>query len=463
MSELWTWSAAKMADAVRGGKVPARVVLEVHAARIAEVNPQVNAVTAEFGEAASEADRIDALVRDGVDPGPLAGVPMTVKENIDVAGHPTTHGVPRFKDAVANADAPPVRRLRAAGAIPIGHGNMPDLTLAGNVTVSQLFGETVNPWGAIRTPGGSSGGDAAAVASGMAAIGLGNDSGGSVRLPALFCGLTALKPSYGRVATDHRIGGSDPTLASQLFPVDGPIARTVEDLALTFDVLAGTDPADPRAIPYGGRLPAVPRRVAVCTDPAGLGVDPRIRAEIDKAAAALAEAGYEVEEAEPPRLADALTSYGTLITAEFSRRWPSIRPLLTEESAQHMELSFAQRPESTLDDYLDATATRFGVMREWAAFAERYPVILGPVSTWRPFDADPFDPEQGLRVMFGMRLCTATTCVGVPAVAVPTGIDDGQPLGVQLIGPRHREDVCLAAAGELEARFGTFGPVREPR
>ncbi|WET77973.1 amidase [Amycolatopsis sp. QT-25] len=462
MTEIWMWSAVEIARAVREGEVSAREVLEVHAARIAEVNPRVNAVTVEFGEAADEADRVDRLVRDGADPGPLAGVPVTVKENIDVAGHPTTHGVPHFKDAVAGEDAPPVRRLRAAGAIPVGHGNMPDLTLAGNVTVSQLFGETINPWGAIRTPGGSSGGDAAAVASGMAAIGLGNDSGGSVRLPALFCGLTALKPSYGRIATDHRIGGSDPTLASQLFPVDGPIARTVADLALTFDTLAGSDSSDPRAIPHAGSLPALPRRVAVCADPVGLGVDPVIRAEIDNAAAALADAGYDVEEAEPPRLADALTSYGTLITAEFSRRWPSIRSLLTDESAQHMELSFAQRPEATLDDYLDATATRFGVMREWAAFAERYPLILGPVSSWRPFDADPFDSEQGLRVMFGMRLCTATTCVGVPAVAVPTGLDDGQPLGVQLIGPRNREDVCLEAARVLESRFGTFGPVRHP-
>ncbi|TQM15051.1 amidase [Pseudonocardia kunmingensis] len=462
MDGIWEWSAAAVGRAVGAGEVSAREVIEGCLARIDEVDPAVNAITVRFGEALAEADRIDARVRAGEPVGPLAGVPFTVKENIDVAGYATTHGVPHFRDAVAGRDAPPVRRLRAAGAVPIGHSNMPDLALAGNTTVSQLFGETRNPWGAIRSPGGTSGGDGAAVASGMAAIGLGNDSGGSVRLPAMFCGVAALKPSYGGIAQDHRVGGADPTPASQLFPVDGPIARTVEDLGLAFDALAGTDPADPRAVPRAAG-PPLPRRVALCVDPAGLGVDPQIRAELERAAAALGEAGYEVEEAEPPRLADALAAYGTLITTEFGLRWPSIRRLLTEESAQHMELSMARRPPADLEGYLAASATRFGVMREWDAFAQRYPLVLGPVYTERPFDVDPFDAEQGLRAMLGMRLCTATTCVGVPAVAVPTGVVDGQPLGVQLIGPRYREDVCLAAAGEVEARLPIPAPIPEPR
>ncbi|HYH30775.1 MAG TPA: amidase family protein, partial [Pseudonocardia sp.] len=138
------------------------------------------------------------------------------------------------------------------------------------------------------------------------------------------------------------------------------------------------------------------------------------------------------------------------------------RQLLSEESAQHMELSMAQRPPADLEAYLAATATRFGAMRAWDAFAERYPLVLGPVYTERPFDVDPFDHDQGLRAMLGMRLCTATTCVGVPAVAVPTGVVDGQPLGVQVIGPRYREDACLAAAREIEARLPIPGPVRDP-
>ncbi|MDN5914073.1 MAG: hypothetical protein L0I76_02985 [Pseudonocardia sp.] len=458
MDEIWMWTASEIARAVRDRDVSAREVVEAHRTRIAEVNPAVNAITIAFPEALDEADRIDEALRAGAGTPPLAGVPFTVKENVDVAGRPTTHGVPHFRDAVAADDAPAVRRLRAAGAIPVGHTNMPDLTIGGNNTVSQLFGETRNPWGAIRSPGGSSGGDGAATAAGMAALGIGNDSGGSTRLPAMFCGVAALKPSLGAIAQDHRIGGADPTLASQVFPVDGPIARTVADLELAFAVLGGADVADPRT---GPSRPGVelPKRVALTVDPGGLGVHPQVAAELEAAAAVLREAGYQVEEAEPPRLADALTSYGTMISSEFGLQWPQIRRLLTDESARHMELSMARQPPGDLAGYLEATATRFGVMREWDLFAQRYPLILGPVYTERPFDIDPFDAEQGLRAMLGMRLCTASTCAGVPAVAVPTGIVDGQPLGVQIIGPRHREDVCLAAGRVLERSLGIPTPV----
>ncbi|MGH8880562.1 MAG: amidase family protein, partial [Stackebrandtia sp.] len=268
-NELWNSSAAGIARAVRRREVTATEVIQSHLDRIEAVNPRLNAVTVVFTEAMDEARRLDARIRDGEDVGRLAGVPFTVKENVDVAGYPTTHGVPHFRDAVAKRDAPPVLRLRSAGAIPIGHSNMPDLTIGGNNTVSQLYGETLNPWGAVRTPAGTSGGDAVATAAGMAAIGLGNDSGGSVRLPAMFCGVTALRPSNGRVAQDHRIGGQEPTLASQLFPVDGPLARDVTDLSLAFAALTGADSTDPRALPELAAGPRLPRRVAVCADPVG--------------------------------------------------------------------------------------------------------------------------------------------------------------------------------------------------
>ncbi|WP_433557122.1 amidase [Pseudonocardia xinjiangensis] len=463
MSEpLWTWSATRIARSVLSGEVSAREVVDAHLARIDEVNTAVNAVTNLLADdARTAAGRIDRARRAGEPLGPLAGVPFTVKENIDIAGHPTTHGIPHFRHLVAARDAPPVGRLRAAGAVVVGHTNMPDLTIGGNNTVSQLFGETRNPWGAIRTPGGSSGGDAAATASGMAAIGLGNDAGGSVRLPAMFCGVAALKPTYGRIPMEHRIGDTDPTLASQLFPTDGPIARTVADLQAAFQVLAGTDPRDPRAVavPLVGPPCAEPIRVAVSVDPGGLGVHPQIRTEIERAAAALADAGYVVEEAEPPRIDDATQAYSTLITTEFGLSWPRIRPLLTAASAAHMELSMRRRPPADLAAYLQATATRHGVMRDWAGFAQRYPLVLGPVYTERPFDAALDDDEAGESII-AMRLCTATTFLGVPAVAVPTGVVDGQPLGVQVIGPWHREDMCLQAAAVLESRFGSFTPVQ---
>src|SRR5690606_22356005 len=195
-------------------------------------------------------------------------------------------------------------------------------------TVSQLFGDTVNPWDPGRTPGGTSGGDAVAVATGMAALGLGNDSGGSVRNPATFNGVTALKPSYGRFPADHRMNDQEPVLGHHLFPVDGPLARSVADLRTAYEVLAGTDPQDPRAVPapLRGPCPDGPPRVGVVTDPGGRGdVHPDVRAAIAAAAAALEDAGHPVEEVESPRLQDALDSYGALLRTEFSLAWPVLR------------------------------------------------------------------------------------------------------------------------------------------
>ena len=248
---LWAMTAADQAQAVRGGEISAVELVDSHLERIAEVNPQVNAVTQLLAERAREAAaHTDQRRAAGEILGPLAGVPFTVKESTAVEGVPTTLGTARFRDLVAPADAPPVARLRAAGAIPIGHSNMPTLVLAGMHTRSELFGDTVNPWDRSRTPGGSSGGDGVAVATGMAALGLGNDSGGSVRIPASFCGVTGLKPTTGRFPADHRVlGREDPGPASQMLVTDGPLARTVADLRLAYEALAGTDPRDPRAVP----------------------------------------------------------------------------------------------------------------------------------------------------------------------------------------------------------------------
>ncbi|MGG8409374.1 amidase, partial [Streptomyces sp. 12297] len=248
---LWRLPAVAQAAAVRGGEVSAAELVDAHLLRIAEVNPRLNAVTQLLAERAREdAARTDRRRAAGEELGPLAGVPFTVKESTAVEGVPTTFGSPRFRDLVAPADALPVARLRAAGAVPVGHTNMPTLILAGMHTRSELFGDTVNPWDPGRTPGGTSGGDAVAVATGMAALGLGNDSGGSVRIPAQFCGVAALKPTAGRFPADQRVlGPDDPGPASQLLVTDGPLARRVADLRAAYEVLAGTDPRDPRAVP----------------------------------------------------------------------------------------------------------------------------------------------------------------------------------------------------------------------
>ncbi|WP_329557250.1 amidase [Streptomyces sp. NBC_00696] len=463
---LWAMTAAAQATAVRGGEVSAVELIDGHLERIAEVNPQVNAVTQLLAERAREAAaRMDRRRAAGEELGPLAGVPFTVKETTPVEGVPTTLGTPRFRDLVAPADAPPVARLRAAGAIPIGHSNMPTLVLAGMHTRSELFGDTVNPWNRSRTPGGSSGGDGVAVATGMAALGLGNDSGGSVRIPASFCGVTGLKPTTGRFPADHRVlGPDDPGPASQMLVTDGPLARTVADLRLAYEALAGTDPRDPRAVPvplYGEPLPG-PVKVALVVDPGGRGVHPAVRGAVTAAADALRDAGYDVREmADVPRLDEALEAYGRITVTEFAPTWPVVRKLLGEGGDRYIRMAMEKTPPANAEELTKLMGTWLGIRRSWAEFLDEFPLLLGPVFTEPPVEPglESRDEAGRERVAESMRLCTVTSFVGVPAVAVPTGVCDGLPSGVQIIGRAFREDLCLAAAQEIEDRLGVFTPI----
>ncbi|MEU9498565.1 amidase [Streptomyces sp. NPDC048196] len=467
-SALWKLTAAAQAAAVRDGDVSAVELIDAHLVRIAEVNPAVNAVTQLLAERArTEAAAVDRKRAEGAELGPLAGVPFTVKESTAIEGVPTTFGAERFRDLVARSDAPPVARLRAAGGIPLGHSNMPTLILAGVHTRSELYGDTANPWSGAVTPGGTSGGDGAAVASGMAPLGLGNDSGGSVRIPASFCGVAGLKPTYGRFAADHRIGSDDPSLAAQFLVVDGPLARTVGDLRLAYEALAGADPRDPRAVPvplYGEPLER-PAKVAMVTDPGGHGVHPSVRKAVESAADALRDAGYEVTEvADVPRLDEALDAYARMTRTEFAITWPVVKPLLGEGGHRYIERGMAEVAPVGLAEYLRLTGVRMGIQRDWAQFLDEYPLVLGPVFTEPPFapGEEVRDDEGYRRVQNAMRLCTATSFVGVPAVAVPTGVVAGLPYGVQLIGRSYREDLCLEAAEEVERRLGVLTPI-DPR
>ncbi|WP_405922240.1 amidase [Streptomyces sp. NBC_00122] len=466
---LWQRPAAAQAEAVRSGEVSAAELVESHLERIAAVNPRVNAVTQLLAERAREAaadtDRRRAA---GEVLGPLAGVPFTVKETTAVEGAATTFGVARFRDLVATADAPPVARLRAAGAIVIGHSNVPTLILAGMHTRSELFGDTANPWDPARTPGGSSGGDAVAVATGMAALGLGNDSGGSIRVPAQFCGVAGLKPTTGRFPADHRVlGPDDPGPASQMLVTDGPLARTVGDLRLAYEVLAGTDPRDPRAVPvpaYGEPLRG-PVKVAVVADPGGHGVHPTVRAAVEAAAGALSAAGYDVREvADVPRLDEALDAYGRITVTEFAPTWPAVRGLLGEGGDRYIGMAMERTPPASADELVKLMGTWMSIRRSWAEFLHEYPLLLGPSFTEPPVEPglESRDRAGRDRVASGMRLCTATSFAGVPAVAVPTGPADGLPCGVQIVGRAFREDLCLDAAQAVEDRLGVLTPI-DPR
>ena len=459
----WQRTATELAGEIAAGRVTAREAIDAHLGRVRDINPRVNALTSVFAEEAKAAARqADRLLASGGQPGVLAGVPFTVKDNIDVAGHPTTHGVAALREAVAPLDAPLVARLRDAGAIPIGHTNLPDLSLRFH-TWSSLFGATLNPWARDSTPGGSSGGEAVALATGMSCLGLGNDAGGSLRLPALFNGVTALKPGYGRFAGDRSVGPRDSTLASQLIPVEGVLARSVVDLHLAFQILAGCDPRDPRVAPapLWGPPPAQPVRVAVVASPGGRSVHPEVAAALETAAEALRMGGYETEAVDLPSLPEVVEAYGRLIMTEFHQSRELFERLMGEEGRRYLALAKSLHEPTDLAGYLAVTARRQGLQREWAHFFSEYPVVLAPVFTEPvvPADFDIRGPEEHRHVAEAMRLCSATSFVGVPAVAVPTGIAGGQPQGVQVIAGFYREDLCLEAAAAIESRLGRFTPI----
>ena len=312
MPELWEMAATELAALVQAGKASCREVVHAHLDRISQVNQLLNAVTVPLAEKAlTAAEAADRAFSRGEPSGPLSGVPMTVKENIDVAGSATTLGIAPLRDAVASHDAPHIGELRAAGAIPVGRTNMPEFGMRWH-TVSALRGATLNPWSAGHTPGGSSGGDAAAVASGMVPLGMGNDGAGSLRWPAACCGVAALKPSFGRVSQGgHQEPPRPAPFAFQLLAVHGPIARHVGDLRLAFRQMCGRSGGDPwyAPVPLDGPPVPAPLRVSVITDTGGDPADQAVTAAVRRAAALLADVGYVVEDDEPPAVERAAEIY----------------------------------------------------------------------------------------------------------------------------------------------------------
>jgi amidase len=463
---LWQWSARELAEAVRSRTASAREVIDAHLARIDEVNPVVNALTVVFHERSRAlADEVDAALAEGREPGALAGVPFTVKENIDITWSATTSGWALMAEAVPAHDATMVRRLLDAGAIPIGRGNMPDWGLRWD-TDNDLFGRTINPWDAERVPGGSSGGDAVAVATGMTPLGLGNDYGGSLRLPAYAAGVCALRPSAGRVPAPMLEVTEPVALSLLFFAVNGPIARRVDDLDTAFALMHGADGHDPSAVTiahpsgYDG-----PKRVAVVRDPLGWGVDPQVATAVQRAAEALAAAGWEVVDVEPPMIEEAATLWRRISTTEMVGAFlPGALPMPLSDGSTQYFLDNAQETEvlESGEAYGGAWAQRSVVAAAWERFQAEYPVVLGPVSTER-MPAIGFDlsgPEATTRLWRSHRLLVTVNFLGLPSVALPTGLDeDDLPSGVQLIGPRNGEHVALAAAGDVEAALGTITPV----
>lgn len=468
--ELWRWTGIELARGIRTRRVSSREAVESCLARIEEVNPRLNALVEVSPEEAIEAaDAADRAVGAGEELGPLHGVPISTKINSDQAGHVTTNGVVAFKDNVADVDSPHVKKLREAGAVFVGRSNTPAFSYRWFAD-NDLHGRTLNPWDPGRTPGGSSGGASSAVASGMMPIAHGNDIGGSVRYPAYACGVVGIRPTVGRVPSWYGPTDADEALSVQSMLTQGPLARSVADLRLALDAMSGFDPRDPLAVPVqpssANRPLPRPIRVGLLRDVGVAAPRPAVDEALDTAAAWLTDAGYVVEEIELPLLAEAYRLWYLLCMEEFRQIMPLVEEIGDEGMKRAAATYYAAAKgwwgESPgLEDYMNGYARRGTLIGRLQTFMQDYPLVLLPVSAEQAFehDADISSIERGLGVVAAQWPMMAIPMLGFPAISVPTGIADGLPAGVQLLGRRFREDTVFDAAEIVEARCGVLTPV----
>lgn len=463
MSELWNMSGAEVADAVRDKRLSAVEVTGAHLQRLAGINPAINAVVQEFPEQAMDAARaVDARIAKGEDPGVLCGVPVTIKVNIDQLGQATTNGLTLMQDLIAKADNPVVSNIRKAGGIIVGRTNTPAFSLRW-FTDNDLHGRTLNPRDAAITPGGSSGGAAAAVASGICAIAHGTDIAGSVRYPAYACGLHGLRPSIGRVPA-FNASGPDRQIGAQIMAVSGPIARTIADIRLGLLAMSGPDPLDPWYTPAPLDQGEFPRRAAYCEAPDGMPVDDEVRAALREARLGLVDAGWQVDEVACPPMRAAAAINARLWMLEMAYGAPG---MVAKEGNRDAIFVYQQMARDagaiTLDDLMGLMQERAGLVREWQVFMADYPVLLCPTSGALPF-AQQLDvqSETAFAQVFEAQLTQrAIPALGLPALSVATGQVGTIPVGVQLVGGRFREDILLAAGADIE-RAGAGVRVAEP-
>jgi aspartyl-tRNA(Asn)/glutamyl-tRNA(Gln) amidotransferase subunit A len=481
MSGLTSMGAGELAAAVKARKISAAEVVEAHLSRICEKDGSIGAFLARGDDAArADAKRIDDRVARGEDPGPLAGVPVAIKDAIHVKGLATTCGSKILKQFATPYDATVVQRLKGAGAIVLGKLNMDEFAM-GSSNENSAFGPVRNPWDLTRVPGGSSGGSAAAVSIGFAAMTLGSDTGGSIRQPAAFCGVVGLKPTYGRVSRYGLVA-----FASSLDQI-GPLTRSCADAALSLAVIAGPDVHDATSSPrpvddYGAALagPTKGLRVGVPRDFLKTGVEAGVMAEFDKTIEALRKDGARIVEVSLPHAPHAIATYYLVATAEASSnlaRFDGVRyGLRTDSAAARATLKdmYGETRDSGFGPevkrriilgtfvlssgyydayYLRAQKVRTLIRRDFEAAFASCDVIATPTTPSPAFrlgekTANPL--EMYLADVFTV----PANLAGVPGVSVPCGFSNGLPVGIQFVGPAFEEATLLRAGSAVERLMG---------
>ncbi|MEV6559863.1 amidase [Nocardia sp. NPDC051756] len=477
----WSFRAAEeLSAALRAGAVTSVELTEEAIARIERDDKVINAVCVrDFDNARAAARAADEARARGED-GPLLGIPVTVKESYNMAGLPTTWGMPQFEDYVPAEDAVQVARIKAAGAVILGKTNVPFM-LQEWQSFNEIYGTTNNPWDHSRTPGGSSGGSAAALASGFGALSIASDIAGSLRTPAHFCGVYAHKPTLGLVANRGMVPPPAPALPTEHdLAVVGPMARTARDLSVLLDVMAGPDPLT-HGVAYNLTLPPTRHeqlgdfRVLVLEDHPLIPTSSAVRAGVNRVADALTEAGAKVERHSPllPDLTEAATLYVQLLGSNLSANFPADRyEQLRAHAAglsaddQSLATTWLRGMVFSHRDWVQANNRREQHRHGWRQFFAEFDAVVCPITSTPAF---PHDHEQsiterkididGVEYPFLDQFAWAglATMPGLPATVIPTGLSPaGLPVGVQLIGPMFEDRTPLRLAELLEQRIGGF-------
>ena len=462
MDEPMFRSAREAADLVARKEVSSRELTELVLAHIDAVNPAINAVVDHRpADVLAQAAAIDAAIARNQDAGPLAGVPVTVKVNIDQEGFATTNGLKLQRDVIATTNSPVIDNLRKAGAVILGRTNCPAFSYRW-FTTNLVHGDTKNPRDASITPGGSSGGAGAAVAAGIGHIAHGTDIAGSIRYPAYACGVHGLRPTVGRIAA-FNASLPERTIGPQISAVSGPLARTIGDLRIALAAMSGKDVRDPWWVPVPLEGPPMPKRAALCLHPDGLETVAEVKAAVADAGKRLERAGWVVEEIEttPPlrEAADLQTKlwlgdgYEAQLAAAEREGDPGALACLRGNKAKVHPFDAAA--------FSKALTRRATLTREWLQFFETYSVLLMPVSAELPFPdgLDMRDNASFTRVWRAQLAQIAIPFMGLPALTVSTGLVGRVPVGVQVVSTRYREDLCLLAGEAIEAGGTPSAPV----
>ncbi|MGH9758819.1 MAG: amidase [Candidatus Acidiferrales bacterium] len=468
MSEITYLSLIEMAERIRARKISPVEVVEAHLARIERLNPALNAyVTIDREGARTQALAAEQSLtsRGSQDSlGPLHGVPISIKSSIDLAGFPCECGTRLRKGNTPDADATLVTRLRKAGAIILGNTNVPEFLMAYE-TDNLLYGRTNSPWDTARTPGGSSGGEAAAIAAGCSAGGVGSDGGGSIRVPAHFSGICGLKPTPGRVPTTGHFPGSAGPFS--YLGVVGPMARTIADVTRLFEVMAGADIGDPAAAPVPLRRPDVAEihklRIAYFEDDGVTPVTPETAAAVRRAAEALRSEGFQVERWQPGGLERVWRLWWTLFGRTVQM---AFQPLVEGREAElsPMYASFramvSAEPPLTAEGLLNTLLERDAIRCAFLSRMEYFPILISPVCAIPAFRHGEREwrlPGGRVEYLKAMSYSQWFNLLGNPAAVVPAGRSpEGLPIGVQIVGRPWEDEAVLAVAARIESAYGGF-------